>query len=151
MAFHDPTHISKKVRDGIERMLRSRICASTPAQYGYLAGLNGNDDWMAGYLEMIKERNDFCVKRINNIEGLSVENPQGAFYMFIKLVDPYWNANDKEFVLKLLNQKYVLAVHGSGFSKNYGKGHFRIVFLPKKEILNEAMNRIEELLIESPH
>ena len=104
------------------------------------------EDW-----KMIKERNDFCVKRINNIEGLSVESPQGAFYMFIKLADPYWNANDKEFVLKLLNQKYVLAVHGSGFSKNYGKGHFRIVFLPKKEILNEAMNRIEEFLIESHH
>ncbi len=151
MAFHDPAHNSKEVRDGIERMLRSRISASTPAQYGYLAGLNGNDDWMSGYLEMIKERNEFCVKRINNIEGLSVERPQGAFYMFVKLVDPYWNANDKEFVLKLLNQKYVLAVHGSGFSKNYGKGHFRIVFLPKKEILNEAMNRIEELLIESRH
>ncbi len=151
MAFHDPTHNSKEVRDGIERMLRSRISASTPAQYGYLAGLNGNDDWMSGYLEMIKERNEFCVKRIKNIEGLSVERPQGAFYMFVKLVDPYWNANDKEFVLKLLNQKYVLAVHGSGFSKNYGKGHFRIVFLPKKEILNEAMNRIEELLIESRH
>ena len=49
MAFHDPTHNSKEVRDGIERMLRSRISASTPAQYGYLAGLNGNDDWMSGY------------------------------------------------------------------------------------------------------
>ena len=44
MAIHDPTNVLVDVRDGIERLLRSRLCASTPAQLGYLAGLEGTVD-----------------------------------------------------------------------------------------------------------
>ena len=53
---------------------------------------------------------------------------------------------DKEFVLSLLDKKHVLAVHGSGFSNQYGKDHFRIVFLPSKEILTDAFQRIDDFL-----
>jgi len=146
MAFHDPKKNSLDVKDGIERLLRSRLCASTPAQYGYLAGLQGEDSWMNTYLAKIKESNDYCIDRINNINGLSVQPPQGAFYMFVKLTDPYWNENDKKFVLELLHEEHVLTVHGSGFSNKYGKGHFRIVFLPTQEILKDALDRIEKFL-----
>ena len=48
--------------------------------------------------------------------------------------------------MKLLNKEHVLTVHGSGFSQKYGQGHFRIVFLPEKEVLNEAFDRIENFL-----
>ena len=146
MAFHDPKNNSIDVKDGIERLLRSRLCASTPAQYGYLAGLQGEDSWMNTYLAKIKKSNDYCIDRINNINGLSVQPPQGAFYMFVKLTDPYWYENDKQFVLQLLHEEHVLTVHGSGFSKKYGKGHFRIVFLPTQEILKDALDRIENFL-----
>ena len=146
MAFHDPKNNSIDVKDGIERLLRSRLCASTPAQYGYLAGLQGEDSWMNTYLAKIKKNNDYCIDRINNINGLSVQPPQGAFYMFVKLTDPYWYENDKKFVLELLHEEHVLTVHGSGFSKKYGKGHFRIVFLPTQEILKDALDRIENFL-----
>ena len=146
MAFHDPKNNSIDVKDGIERLLRSRLCASTPAQYGYLAGLQGEDSWMNTYLAKIKKSNDYCIDRINNINGLSVQPPQGAFYMFVKLTDPYWYENDKKFVLELLHEELILTVHGSGFSKKYGKGHFRIVFLPTQEILKDALDRIENFL-----
>ena len=146
MAFHDPKNNSIDVKDGIERLLRSRLCASTPAQYGYLAGLQGEDSWMNTYLAKIKKNNDYCIDRINNINGLSVQPPQGAFYMFVKLTDPYWYKNDKKFVLELLHEEHVLTVHGSGFSKKYGRGHFRIVFLPTQEILKDALDRIENFL-----
>ena len=146
MAFHDPKNNSIDVKDGIERLLRSRLCASTPAQYGYLAGLEGEDSWMNTYLAKIKKSNDYCINRINNINGLSAQPPQGAFYMFVKLTDPYWYENDKKFVLELLHEEHVLTVHGSGFSKKYGKGHFRIVFLPTEEILKDALDRIEKFL-----
>ena len=146
MAFHDPKNNSIDIKDGIERLLRSRLCASTPAQYGYLAGLQGEDSWMNTYLAKIKKSNDYCIDRINNINGLSVQPPQGAFYMFVKLTDPYWYENDKKFVLELLHEEHVLTVHGSGFSKKYGRGHFRIVFLPTQEILKDALDRIENFL-----
>ena len=148
MALHDPNNKLLNIKDGLERLLRSRLCASTPAQYGYLAGLNDDDTWMNDYLSTLKQRNDVCVSLINDIEGLSVEKPQGAFYMFIKLTEDHWNKRDKEFVLDLLNTKHVLTVHGSGFSNQFGKNHFRVVFLPSEKILIEAFNRIDDLLNE---
>ncbi len=146
MALHDPVSKLNDIKDGLERLLRSRLCASTPAQYGYIAGLEGNDDWMKSYSSDLKNRNEHCVELIENIEGLSVERPQGAFYMFIKLTEDHWKDRDKEFVLNLLENKHVLTVHGSGFSSQYGKDHFRIVFLPSKDILSDAFNRIDEFL-----
>ncbi len=148
MAIHDPRGKLDDVKDGIERMLRSRLCASTPAQYGYLAGLQGDDEWMETYLLGLKENNELCVKMINQIEGLTVQQPQGAFYMFVKLTDEHWYQNDKKFVLDLLHKKHVLTVHGSGFSKQYGKGHFRMVFLPSKSVLTDALNRMDDFLQE---
>ena len=101
---------------------------------------------MRNYLDSIIKRCNQCVKRINSISGLSVQAPMGSFYMFVKLTDPKWYNNDKSFVLSLLKEKHVLTVHGSGFSKEYGKGHFRIVFLPSMEILNNVFDRIDDFL-----
>jgi len=146
MAIHDPQGRMNLVRDGIERMLRSRLCASTPAQLGYLAGLVGNRTWMDGYKQKVIAQRDLCIERIAAIDGLEVQAPGGAFYMFVKLTDQKWAQDDKKFALDLLHKEHVLVVHGSGFSAQLGKGHFRIVYLPNIGILNEAFDRIERFL-----
>ena len=147
MAIHDPKGRMLLVRDGIERMLRSRLCASTPAQLGYLAGLEGDRSWMKGYSDRVVAQRNTCVERIQQIEGLEVQSSGGAFYMFVKLTDAKWANNDKQFVLDLLHEEHVLVVHGSGFSPDLGCGHFRIVYLPSVEVLNDAFDRIERFLI----
>ena len=147
MAIHDPTNRLLHVRDGIERMLRSRLCASTPAQLGYLAGLESDRSWMQNYSEKVVRQRDICVQRISEIEGLEVQSSGGAFYMFVRLTDEKWAEDDKKFVLKLLHEEHVLVVHGSGFSPTLGKGHFRLVYLPDVEVLNDAFDRIEAFLI----
>lgn len=147
MAIHDPTNRLLHVRDGIERMLRSRLCASTPAQLGYLAGLESDRSWMQNYSEKVVRQRDICVQRISEIEGLEVQSSGGAFYMFVRLTDEKWAEDDKQFVLKLLHEEHVLVVHGSGFSPTLGKGHFRLVYLPDVEVLNDAFDRIEAFLI----
>ncbi len=146
IAIHDPSERLSLVRDGIERLLRSRLCASTPAQMGYLAGLQGEKDWMKGYFDKVEQQRDLCLARISQIEGLEVEAPGGAFYMFVRLTDERWRDDDKAFVLQLLEQEHVLVVHGSGFSQELGKGHIRIVYLPNIEILNLAFDRIDNFL-----
>ena len=148
MAIHDPISSLAAVRDGIERILRSRLCASTPAQLGYLAGLQQDRTWMNQYSNTVKERRDVCLARISKIQGLEVQNPEGAFYMFVKLTDEKWSNDDKSFVLQLLHEQHVLVVHGSGFSSEKGKGHFRLVFLPDVDTLNIAFDRIDTFLQE---
>lgn len=147
MALHDPSGRLHLVRDGIERMLRARLCASTPAQLGYLAGLESDRSWMEGYASKVVRQRDVCIDRIQSIEGLEVQSSGGAFYMFVKLTDPKWANDDKQFVLDLLHEEHVLVVHGSGFSPELGKGHFRIVYLPEPDVLNDAFDRIERFLI----
>ena len=147
MAIHDPTSRLLNIRDGIERMLRARLCASTPAQLGYLAGLESDRSWMLGYSEKVVSQRDVCIKRISQIEGLEVQSSGGAFYMFVRLTDEKWAEDDKQFVLDLLHEEHVLVVHGSGFSPTLGKGHFRIVYLPGVEVLNDAFDRIEAFLL----
>ncbi len=89
------------------------------------------------------------MKRISEIDGLEVEAPGGAFYMFVRLTDPKWAADDKQFVLDLLHEEHVLVVHGSGFSAEMGQGHFRLVYLANEEVLNEAFDRMDRFLSSS--
>ena len=53
---------------------------------------------------------------------------------------------DKDFVLNLLHEEGVLVVHGSGFGVEYGSGHFRAVFLPPPDVLNEAFDKLEAFM-----
>lgn len=146
MAIHDPKGVLLDVRDGIERLLRSRLCASTPAQLGYLAGLEGDRTWMEQHSTKVQSRRQLCLDRIASIDGLEVEAPGGAFYMFVRLTDEQWANNDKQFVLDLLHEEHVLVVHGSGFSPKRGLGHIRIVYLADEDTLNTAFDRIDSFL-----
>ena len=146
MAIHDPKGVLVDVRDGIERLLRSRLCASTPAQLGYLAGLEGDRSWMDKHSKKVQSRRQLCLDRIANIDGLEVEAPGGAFYMFARLTDEHWSNNDKQFVLDLLHEEHVLVVHGSGFSPERGLGHIRIVYLADEDTLNKAFDKIDSFL-----
>jgi aspartate/methionine/tyrosine aminotransferase len=146
MAWHDPEGKLSLVRDGVERILRSRLCASTPAQYGYLAGLSGSHDWLSVHRELTEKRMNYCLQRIEEIDGLSCESPSGAFYLFVRLTNPEHYKNDKKWVLDLLHKEHVLVVHGSGFSPEFGAGHFRMVCLPPISVLEQAFLRIERFL-----
>ncbi len=95
---------------------------------------------------MIRERLDFSLNRIEEIDGLECQAPGGAFYLFVRISDPSLAKDDKKFVLDLLHEKHVLVVHGSGFSPEFGKGHFRMVCLPDIEILAESFDRMESFL-----
>ena len=66
--------------------------------------------------------------------------------MFPRLLDKRWSTNDKQFVLDFLHQEHVLLVHGSGFSREFGAGHFRLVFLPQISQLEEAFYRLNRFL-----
>ena len=101
---------------------------------------------MGDYTQKVLAKRDLCLKRISEIDGLDVQAPGGAFYMFVRFTDSKWANDDKKFVLDLLHDEHVLLVHGSGFSKDMGGGHFRLVYLAELDVLNEAFDRIERFL-----
>lgn len=145
MALRDEEGVMADIWDGILRQARARLCPNTPLQVGYLAGLRGPRDFLCEAIRKLRERRDYAARRINEIDGLSVVSPKGAFYMFPRVEGC---EDDKKFVLDLLHTKHVLAVHGSGFCPTYGRGHFRIVNLPPVEYLERALDRVEEFMRE---
>lgn len=133
------------LRENLPKLARVRIATSLPVQHAALESLRGPQGYIDNFVSEIKKRRDFVVKRLNEMPGISCSNPKGAFYAFPKIEDNKFGT-DKEFVTKLLETKCVLTVHGSGFGKQYGSGHFRLVYLPSLEILDSAMNKIEDFV-----
>ena len=114
-------------------------------QYAALESLRGPQDYIGKFVSEIKIHRDYVIKRLNAMNNITCYNPQGAFYAFPKIENNKFSS-DKDFVLELLKQKGVLTVHGSGFGTQYGSDHFRIVYLPNMEILESAMNKIEDFV-----
>lgn len=138
----------KDLREHLPKLARVRIATSLPVQYAALESLRGPQDYIGKFVSEIKKHRDLVVRRLNEMPGLSCPNPRGAFYAFPKIEDNKFET-DKEFVTRLLEQKGVLTVHGSGFGEQYGSGHFRLVYLPSLHVLDSAMNKIEEFVSSS--
>lgn len=133
------------LRNHLPKLARVRISTSLPVQYAALESLRGDQSYIAEFVAELKKRRDLVVKGLDGIPGLSCPSPKGAFYAFPKIEDPRFS-DDRKFVLGLLESKNVLTVHGSGFGKMYGSGHFRIVFLPRPEILESAIEAISDYM-----
>ena len=144
IAFNQSPQL-ESIREHLPKLARVRIATSLPVQHAALESLRGPQNYINDFVSEMKKHRDLVVKRLNEMPGLSCPNPKGAFYAFPKIEDNRFG-NDKEFVTKLLESKGVLTVHGSGFGEKYGTGHFRLVYLPSLEILDSAMNKIEEFV-----
>jgi alanine-synthesizing transaminase len=144
IAFNQSPQL-EALREHLPKLARVRIATSLPVQHAALESLRGPQNYINDFVSEIKKHRDLVVKRLNEIPGLSCPNPKGAFYAFPKIETNRFG-NDKEFVTKLLESKGVLTVHGSGFGEQYGSGHFRLVYLANLEILDSAMNKIEEFV-----
>lgn len=144
IAFNQSSKLDE-LRENLPKLARVRIATNLPVQYAALESLRGPQGYITEFVSEIKKRRDLVVKRLNTMPGLSCPNPKGAFYAFPKIETDKFGT-DKEFVQKLLESKGVLTVHGSGFGEKYGSGHFRLVYLPSLEVLDSAMNKIEEFV-----
>ncbi len=134
--------------EGLEIMANMRLCANVPAQHAIQTALGGYQSIDALVAEggRLREQRDICHEMLNNIDGISCVKPKGSLYMFPKIDQKKFNiTNDQKFVLDFLKAKQVLIVHGTGFNW-YESNHFRIVFLPNKEDLTEAITKLGDFL-----
>jgi alanine-synthesizing transaminase len=137
---------SKKLdllRKNIPKLARVRISTNLPVQIAAVEALRGPQGHIADMVQKLRRRRDYTVKRLNAIKGISCRMPRGAFYVFPKIdLNRRWK-DDQHFVIDLLNNTGVLTVHGSGFGTAFGANHFRIVYLPKEETLEQAIDNLE--------
>jgi alanine-synthesizing transaminase len=134
--------------EGLTMLSNMRLCANVPAQFGIQTALGGyqsiNDLILPG--GRLHEQRDTAVSLVNSIPGLSVVKPHGALYCFPRIDTAKFNiTDDEQFILDLLRDRHMLLVKGTGFNWK-APDHFRIVFLPDKETLIEAMGRLRNFL-----
>ena len=118
---------------------------SSISQAAAVEALNGKQDFIKKRAKSFKERRDYVVKSLNNINGISCLKPNGAFYVFPnckKLLNKKTKLKkDIDFVQKLLEKQNVAAVQGSAFGLD---GYFRISYATSMAKLKIAMKRIKK-------
>ena len=107
-------------------------------QIAAIKGLDGSAD---DEIEMMRKefiaRRDEAVKLFNEIDGLSVLKPDGAFYLFVNIKEV---SNDSlTFAKELLEQQNVAVVPGVGFGS---EGYFRFSFATDIESIRKGIARI---------
>lgn len=138
-----PVDLMSDYIEAVMKMVRARLCANHPEQYSIKPALEGQQEHIQETIKKMQERRDLTFKRLNEIKHLSCVKPKGAFYAFPRI---NLDINDKEFVLKLLNENLVLTVFGIGFGQRPGTAHFRVVFLPPMDILEKSYDELEKFM-----
>ena len=140
--------IAQDYIEGIRMLSNMRLCSNVPAQSIVQTALGGYQS-VSSYLTpggRIYEQRECIYQALKDIPGLSVVKPKAAFYMFPKLdVKKFHITNDEQFALDLLRDKKILLIHGGGFHWEQ-PDHFRVVYLPRIEVLKESADKIADFL-----
>ena len=121
---------------------------SSISQYAAVEALSGEEEFISKNNQIFKRRRDLISDIINQCQGLSVNKPEGAFYIFPSCTNLIGSKTTKGKVLKddaefceyLIDEVGVAAVPGIAFGK---KGYFRISYATSDELLEEAGMRIK--------
>ncbi|MDA9909281.1 pyridoxal phosphate-dependent aminotransferase [Gammaproteobacteria bacterium] len=139
---------AKDYIEGLDILSNMRLCSNVPAQQAIQTALGGyqsiNELILPG--GRMREQRDIAWKMLNDIPGVSCVRPQGAIYLFPSLDPKKFNIlDDERLILDFLLQEQVLMVQGSGFNIQ-DKHHFRIVFLPRADVLEKAIGKLGHFL-----
>ena len=140
-----------KVKDyiaGLTLLASMRLCSNVPAQSVVKSCLEDKSELEAMLQPggRIYEQREATINALNEIDGVSVVKPHGAFYCFPKLDVKKFNIHDDtQFAIDLLEQQHVLITSGTGFNWP-DPDHFRIVMLPDVDTITAAMKGLAAFL-----
>lgn len=140
--------MGKDYIEGINMLSNMRLCSNVPAQSIVQTALGGHQS-VTDYIipgGRVYEQREFIYKALNDIPGITAVKPKAAFYIFPKIDTKKFNiTNDEQFALDLLKEKKILIIHGGGFNWKT-PDHFRVVYLPRIEVLKDASEKLADFL-----
>jgi len=120
------------------------------AQWASVAALNGDMQPTYDMVKVYKTRRDLMVKLLSGIDGLEVDTPKGAYYLFPrvssfygKTINGYLIKDSLDFCNYLLEEALVSTVPGIAFGMD---DHIRISYASSEKELKEAASRITKAL-----
>ena len=116
-------------------------CASSFVQEAAVTALRDCADDVEAMRQEYQRRKDYAVKALNEINGISCNDPQGAFYIFVN--DKSLGMSSMEVAEYFLEEAKVAMVPGSAFGSE-GEGYLRLSYACSYEDLQEAIRRIKD-------
>jgi aspartate/methionine/tyrosine aminotransferase len=163
-------NVPEDVAAELAKLQSINLCANVPGQlstYVMVAPPRPGEASWATYaaerdaiLADLKAKAELLSRGINDIEGMSLEMPQGAMYGFVRFelpadpdVDPtrltpaarraHEERRDTQYCLSLLEETGICVVPGSGFGQEPGTFHFRTTFLPPASEIEALVERLK--------
>lgn len=148
MVISGAKHRAENYIEGLDMLASMRLCANVPSQHAIQTALGGYQS--IGDLVLptgrLGRQRDQAWDMLSSIPGVSCVKPKSALYLFPRLdpkVFPF--QDDEAFALDLLRQEKVLIVQGTAFNWP-DPDHFRVVFLPRLDDLQDSIGRIANYL-----
>lgn len=116
-------------------------CASSFVQEAAVTALRDCADDVEAMRQEYQRRKDYAVKAFNEIDGISCNDPQGAFYIFVNVKS--LGMSSMEVAEYFLEEAKVAMVPGSAFGSE-GEGYLRLSYACSYEDLQEAIRRIKD-------
>ena len=127
---------NEECMDALVKM-QYHVCASPgmPAMYGVLNAMPSIDPYLENARATFKKRRDLISKRINEIDGMSIIPPKGAFYAF-----PSFDLDmtSQELANELVKAG-LICTPGSAFG-TFGEGHLRFSYAASEEKIDKGMD-----------
>jgi aspartate aminotransferase len=139
-----PTEIIKAMK---KIQSQSTSNPTSIAQVAAEAALNGDQSCIDVMLKAFKERHDYVVKALNEIDGVTCLEGDGTFYAFPNAREAINRRagieDDLQLAEFLINEGGVAVVPGTAFG---APGNFRVSFATSMENLKTAIERIANAL-----
>ena len=117
------------------------------AQAAAISALNGKQDFIKECVSIFKERHDFIINAMKEVDDVKIIGSEGTFYTFPDMnnvINKIHNiSNDIELAKFFLDNAEVAMVPGSAFG---APGCMRISFAASMENITEGMKRIKNVL-----
>jgi aspartate/methionine/tyrosine aminotransferase len=119
------------------------ICATSFAQWGAVAALNGPQDDVAHMIAEFGRRGTLVSSALQEMPGIQVAKPAGTFYIFPSITET--GKSSQEMAEYLLDEAKIAVVPGHVFG-DYGEGFIRLSYANSYENLEKAMASMHKAL-----
>lgn len=132
--------------------IQSHMTSNTNSitQYAAIEALTGTQENINSMIVEFEKRRNFMMKKINDIGGLDIIKPNGAFYVMIN-IEKFFNkelngkkiTSSLEFSELLLDEEKVAVIPGAAFGLD---NYIRVSYATSIELIEKGLDRLEVFL-----
>lgn len=137
-----------KLMTNVQSHMTSNVCSIT--QYAAIEALNGPQNKVNEMILEFEKRRNYMEKTLEEINGLSIIKPEGAFYIMInidkclgKQIDGEIIKDSMDFSAKLLEHEKVAVIPGKAFGLD---NYVRVSYATSMELIEKGLERINKFI-----